>query len=400
MINILFVDDEPNILEGLQRMLRSMRHDWQMTFAGGGNEALEMLKEKSVDVIVSDMKMPGIDGAKLLMEVREKYPQIIRIILSGYSEKEMIMKSIGTTHQYLSKPCDPEILKATVKRVCTLRDLLTNEHLRRLVSQMPTMPSLPLLYSNLVDELGKDEPSTRKIGEIVKKDIGMTVKILQIVNSAFFGLQRRISDSNEAVEFLGIDTISSLTLGLGVISQFEASAASTILLAELWAHSIAVGVLAGKIAQSENPAVATDAFTAGLLHDIGEVVLAVNMPEQFAQVHEIVTNEQISRAGAERRVFEANHAEVGAYLIGLWGLPTQVVEAVAFHHTPTESGSTESFTALTAVHVANALHHYAKSDDSETKNIYFDTEYLAKLGLLEKIPFWQEKFADFITTTD
>src|SRR4029078_4260825 len=126
---------------------------------------------------------------------------IIRIILSGYSEKEMIMSSVGTTHQYLSKPCDPELLKSTVKRICALRDLLTHENLRRLVSQLPNIPSLPTLYTELLEELQKAEPSTRNVGKIVKKDIGMPVKILQIVNSAFFGLQRRISDSNEAIEF-------------------------------------------------------------------------------------------------------------------------------------------------------------------------------------------------------
>lgn len=400
MINILFVDDEPNILEGLQRMLRSMRHDWQMTFVGSGDEALNLLKDKNIDVVVSDMKMPGLDGARLLGEVRESYPHIVRIILSGYSEKEMVMKSVGTSHQYLSKPCDPEILKATVKRVCALRDLLTDETLRGLVSQLPNIPSLPTLYNELIDELAKSEPSTRKVGEIVKKDIGMTVKILQIVNSAFFGLRRRISDSNEAVEFLGLDTISSLTLGLGVISQFESTQASTVMLAKLWAHSIAVGVLANKIARSEFPAVAVDAFTAGLLHDIGEVVLAVNLPHQFAQVQEIIANEQILKSEAEKRVFEATHADVGGYLLGLWGLPTQVVEAVAFHHTPNESGSTDTFTALTAVHAANALHHSSSSDNAEFGKQHYDSEYLAKLGLIEKIPVWQEKFADFIVNTD
>jgi HD-like signal output (HDOD) protein len=392
MINILFVDDEPNILDGLQRMLRSMRHEWQMYFAEGGMAALELLEETPVDVIVSDMKMPGLDGAKLLSEVRERFPQIIRIILSGYSEKEMIMKSVGTTHQYLSKPCDPEILKATVKRVCALRDLLSDEHLRRLVSQMPNIPSLPTLYTALLDELAKNEPSTKKVGEIVKKDIGMTVKILQIVNSAFFGLRRRISDSNEAVEFLGLDTISSLTLGLGIISQLESTELSTVLLARLWEHSISVGILAHKIALSENPAVAVDAFTAGLLHDIGEVVLAINLPKQFFEAQKLVEEQNISRADSEKAVFETTHAEVGAYLIGLWGLPTQVVEAVAFHHTPCESGS-ETFSALTAVHIANALQHTQSSDDPALLRPYYDFEYLEKLGLIEKLKVWEEKYA-------
>lgn len=392
MINILFVDDEPNILDGLQRMLRSMRREWQMSFAGGGMEALDVLKEKSVDVIVSDMKMPGLDGARLLAEVRERYPQIIRIILSGYSEKEMIMSSVGTTHQYLSKPCDPELLKSTVKRICALRDLLTDENLRRLVSQLPNIPSLPTLYTELLEELQKAEPSTRNVGKIVKKDIGMTVKILQIVNSAFFGLQRRISDSNEAIEFLGLDTISSLTLGLGIISQFEKNGVSTRSLSNLWEHSIAVGALAAKIAHNENPTVAVDAFTAGLLHDIGEVVLAVNLPDQFVKAQQIVEAEKIPRLEAERQVFGTSHAEVGAYLLGLWGLPTQVVEAVAYHHVPGKS-LTDTFTALTAVHIANALQPSVNSENSMSSNPPLDAEYLMKLGIAEKVPQWQDEYS-------
>lgn len=390
MINILFVDDEPNILDGLQRMLRSMRRDWQMTFAGSGHEALDLLKEKPIDVIVSDMKMPGIDGARLLGEVREHYPQIIRIILSGYSEKDMIMKSVGTTHQYLSKPCDPELLKSTVKRVCALRDLLTDEHLRRLVSQMPNIPSLPTLYSELLEELNSAEPSTRKVGKIVKKDIGMTVKILQIVNSAFFGLQRRVSDSNEAVEFLGLDTISSLTLGLGIISQLEERGAPAELLEKLWQHSLVVGAWAGRIAQRESPAAAIDAFTAGLLHDIGEVVLAVNLPDEFMAAQRLVGEEKISASAAERRIFDTTHAEVGAYLLGLWGLPTPVVEAVAYHHDP-RGGLTDSFTALTAVHIANALQHSIYPTAADQPQPRFDEEYLADLGLTEKIGGWRDE---------
>lgn len=389
MINILFVDDEPNILSGLQRMLRPMRHEWQMLFAGSGVEALSIIKEKNIDVIVSDMKMPRMDGAQLLQEVRDSYSHIVRIILSGYSEKEMIMKSVGTAHQYLSKPCDAEVLKTTVKRVCALRNLLTDETLRRLVSQMPSVPSLPTLYGALIDELNKMEPSTRKVGDIVKKDIGMTVKILQIINSAFFGLQRQISDSREAVEFLGLDTISSLTLGLGVISQFE-SKSNSALLADIWTRSMSVGILANKIALSENRETANDAFTAGLLYDIGTIVLAVNLPKEFKAVQELVQNENLSKIEAERKVFGATHADVGAYLLGLWGLRKEVVEAVAFYQNPNESEK-NSFTALTAVHIADAIHQSTCSNNFELKKPEYDMEYLAKLGLLEKIQIWQEK---------
>lgn len=302
------------------------------------------------------------------------------------------MKSVGTAHQYLSKPCDSEVLKATVLRVCALRNLLTDQHLRRLVSQLPTVPSLPMLYSELMDELSREQPSSRKVGEIVKRDIGMTVKILQIVNSAFFGLRRRISDSREAVDFLGLDTISSLTIGLGVISQFEAHT-SGVFFAEIWAHSIAVGMLANKIAASENREMASDAFTAGLLHDIGKIVLAVNLPQQFKSIEEIARRDNLSNADAEKQVFETTQSEVGAYLLGLWGLPSQVVQAVAFHNSPGEAKN-DSFTALTAVHAANAIQRFNNSINSEIDKPNLDYDYLANLGLLEKIPGWQEKCAE------
>lgn len=389
MINILFVDDEPHILDGLQRMLRSMRHEWQMCFAGNGFEALEMLKEKEIDVIVSDMKMPGMDGAQLLYEVRNLYPHTVRIILSGYSEKEMIMKSITTAHQYIAKPCDSDLLKLTVSRACALRDLLLNEKLRRLVSKIRTVPSLPTLYSDLVAELNNDEPSMRHIAEIVKKDIGMTVKVLQIVNSAFFGLRRNITNAHQALDFLGLETITSLALGIGVFSQFEDQKLNADLLTNLWQHSIKVGRLAQAIARSENPKIANDAFTAGILHDIGEVVLAFNLPEQFCQTQELVVNENMTRSQAEKIVFEATHSEVGAYLLGLWGLPNQVVEAIAFHHTPSDI-EPNTFSPLTAVHVANAFERYGNQMILDNPDSIIDTDYLKKLDLLDKLPVWME----------
>jgi len=392
MINILFVDDEPNILSGLERMLRSVRNEWNMMFAPGGNEALAIFAEKPIDVVVSDMKMPGMDGSEFLETVREKYPKVVRIILSGYSEKEMIIKSVGTAHQYLSKPCDSETLKATVNRVCELNELLTNDNLRGLVSKLPTVPSLPLLYSELIDELGKDEPSTNLVSAIVKQDIGMTSKILQIVNSAFFGLSRSISDPKGAVEILGLDTISSLTLGLGLISQFDKKI-SGVFLTNIWDHSMAVGTMAKKIAHLENQEIVNDAFTAGLLHNIGKVVLAINFPPEFASLNKIVKEEGISLVEAERHVFKATSSEVGAYLLGLWGLRREVVQAVTFHNHPSDSRS-RSFSAITAIHVADAFQNYVSGRDSAAVEPAYDMDYLSSIGVSHKIPLWQDRCSE------
>jgi HD-like signal output (HDOD) protein len=394
MITILFVDDESNILEGLQRMLRSMRHEWNLYFAQSGAEALTILATQNIDVIVSDIRMPGMDGAQLLHEVKKQYPHIIRIVLSGYAEKELILKSLGAAHQYLSKPCDADTLKSTVSVACAMRNLLADEKLRRLVSQMHTVPSLPTLYSELVDELSAADSSLKKIGAIIKQDIGMTVKILQMVNSAFFGLRRQISDVIEAVNFLGLDTITSLVLAAGIFSQFEGHPATRHAIAELWKHSGVVGAIAKRIVTKEHTAAAQDAFTAGLLHDIGELVLAANLPQQFAAVQELVIYENKSKLEAEKEIFEATHPDVGAYLLGLWGLPNPIVEAVAFHHTP-NSAPSDSFTVLTAVHVADGFSHECANSSALLQQSY-DVKYLTKLGLLEKLPMWHESCTQFL----
>lgn len=389
MISILFVDDEPNILSALQRMLRGQRSDWKMSFACSGEEALHILAEIDVDVIVSDMKMPGMGGAELLEKVSELHPHIVRVILSGYSEKEGSMSSVGSAHQYLSKPCDPEVLKTTITNVCAQRELLTDRGLRQLVSRLPSIPSLPGIYVELVDELGKADCSTRRIAELIRRDIGMTVKILQIVNSAFFGISRPISDARTAVDFLGLETIASLTLGVGVISQFEQRGQGAMF-ADLWAHSMSVGVAASNIAAIEKTDTRSDAFTAGLLHDIGRIILAVNVPEEYRTACELFAAEHISMVDAETQVFGATHAEVGAYLLGLWGLPSEVVRAVAFHHDPLAVPG-ERFTALTAVHAANGILRKAhlEQDTCDTK---LHLDYLSQIGLIERLPVWQEVF--------
>ena len=223
---ILFVDDEPKILEGLQRTLRSMRQEWEMQFAGSGQEALECLSKEPFDVVVSDMRMPGMDGAQLLKEVMRLYPQIARIILSGHSDQEIVLKSVRIAHQYLAKPCEAETLKSVVTRTCALRELLADDAVRRMVSNMDSIPSLPSLYAEIMEEIQSPNASIQRVGKIISKDMGMTTKILQLVNSAFFGLRRHVSSPSQAVSLLGLDTIRALVLSVHIFTHFDSQKAS------------------------------------------------------------------------------------------------------------------------------------------------------------------------------
>ncbi|GBC95452.1 Hydrogenase transcriptional regulatory protein hupR1 [bacterium HR16] len=388
---ILFVDDEPNVLQGLQRMLRSMRNEWDMDFASGGEEALRKLEEAPFDVIVSDMRMPGMNGAQLLKEVARRYPNVVRIVLSGHSDREYILQLVTTTHQYLAKPCDAETIKDTVNRACALRDLLTSKELSALVSQIKSLPSLPSLYTRIIEILQSDDPSLQKIGEIVSEDIAMSAKVLQLVNSSFFGIARRISNPVQAVMFLGLETVKALVLSVQIFAKWESSKVKGFDIERLWHHSMTVGAMAKRLAETEQLAARAvdEAFTAGLLHDVGKLILAASLPDAYQKVMAASKAQRIPLWRAEEQAFGTTHAEVGAYLLGLWGLPTSIVEAVAWHHRPAECPA-RTFCPLTTVHVANALWYQSAHEEDNVQVL--DTALIESMGLAERLSAWQSLY--------
>jgi len=386
MKEVLFIDDELNVLQGLRRMLRPLRKEWKMTFAESGLKALEIMKTTAFDVIVSDMRMPGMDGAELLTKVMKRYPQTVRIVLSGHSEKEMIMRLIGPAHQYLAKPCNPGIIEETVARACALRDLLANESIEKLVTGLESLPSIPAIYAELVEALKSPDVSSIKVSKVISKDVGMTAKILQLVNSAFFGLNRRQVNIAEAVNFLGLDTIQTLVPNLKNFS-----------LTQIWQHSMGTGISAKHIStiEKQNQKVIGNTFMAGLLHDIGKLVLATNLPEKYNEVLGLIRQDDVSLCEAEKEMFGTTHAEVGAYLIGLWGIQDPIVEALAFHHCP-DKCMVKGFSPLMAVHVADVVTNEAHSND----NIKIDTDYIKKAGFEERLTVWRESCVEVVEESE
>lgn len=354
--NVLFVDDNENILQGLKRLLRPLRDEWQMEFANSGERALELLSQIRFDVIVTDMKMPRMDGAQLLEAVMERHPQSVRIVLSGHSDEEMVMRAVGVAHQYLSKPCDCETLKSSITRALHLRRLLADPTLNVIVSRIDSVPSVPSLYQQIIDELRSPNGSIKRIGEIIGQDIGMTAKILKLVNSAFFSVRREITSPSQAVALLGLETIKGLVLSHHVFNTFRFEPAMRRALEGVAEHSLAVAALARDIAIAEtgDKKMAENSFVAGLLHDLGKLVLGMGLAERYARVLREAERKGTPLWMAEKSEFGTTHAAVGAYLLGLWGLPDPILEAVAFHHVPSEAVCV-GFTPLTAVHVANEL---------------------------------------------
>ncbi|MAT44302.1 MAG: two-component system response regulator [Anaerolineaceae bacterium] len=393
MKTILFVDDEINILHGLRRILRGFRTEYDMVFANSADEALEVFANKPIDVMVTDLRMPEHDGVYLLEKVRNQYPYTVRIVLSGYADREISLRTVGLAHQFISKPVNADILIKAIQRASTLHTLITQPELQKLVLRLNSLPSLPDLYYKIVAELNAPETSTQKIGKIIAMDMGMTARVLQLVNSSFFGLSNRIVDPVQATTFLGLETVRDLALSLHVFSQFNEDLLADMGLAKLWDHSLTVAGFSKIILQdlNHNPKQRDVGFVLGLLHDLGKLVLAQNLPRLYKPVLMEAERNEKPLIQLELERFGATHSDVGAYLLGVWGLDEVVMAVTAFHHEP-ENYVGEFRYEVAAVHIANCFANHIDKTDA-TLGIHMD--YLNALGITNQLSFWKEKCGKF-----
>lgn len=378
-MKIMFVDDEPKILQGIERMLFHLSDDWDMCFAESGQAALEAMAQEPVDVLVTDMRMPGMDGAQLLTEVQARFPDMVRIVLSGHAELEAAMRAVPVAHQFLSKPCKPELLENVVDRACGLRKLLDDEAVRRIVGTIETLPSVPRIYSELTKALVEEETDAKDVAAIISQDIAMSAKVLQLVNSAFFSQTATISTIEQAVVRLGFQMVKNLALTVEVFADSESTRiAHGFSIETAQSHAFHLAALAKQLISDRT--LSEDAFMAGILHDIGKLILAKEMPEKYTEVIAHAAANELPLHQAERQLLGTTHAEIGAYLMGIWGLPYPIVEAIANHHEPSRVAARDEFGILDALYVADCL----------VNDIEIDTEYLKETGFEEQVGAWQE----------
>lgn len=388
---LLFVDDEPNVLSGLRRLLRPLSDEWDMSFAEGGGAALDLMTREAFDVIVTDMRMPFIDGLAVLEAAKAHDPGVVRIVLSGQTEKEDLVRATGVAHQFISKPCGPEQLKAAVERATRLRAHLGNDALTRIVGGLSTLPSLPALYLELTAAMYREGASIKAIAGIIARDLAMTAKVLQLANSPFFCIPRHVDSIAQAVMLLGEEVIRTLVL---TDTLFKAFVKGMPLerFTTLWQHGLVVGAAAEALARDEcrDTLIAHQALQAGMLHDIGKLILATALPAESETASALALAENRPLHEAERQVFGCDHGQVGAYLLSLWGLPDAIVEAVCYHHTPQEGLPVSGhFTPLTAVHVANVLvHRLALQSGVDAGELDFHDGYLGAIGMRGRIEAW------------
>jgi HD-like signal output (HDOD) protein/ActR/RegA family two-component response regulator len=382
---ILFVDDDPLVLRGFQRSVDEY-DNWDAEFASSGKEALIALSKHAFDAVVTDMHMPVMDGLQLLNVVSRISPGVVRFVLSGNTSDTQILKSTHLVHQMIPKPCKMEKIYDIVERACCLSDMLSAPGLLRIINSITTLPSVPVLYNQLLEQLQSETVSSQDVGKTIAQDTAMTAKILHLVNSAFFGISDNISSPQKAVTILGINTIKSLVLGIQVFSEYQGLKNLPVSVDAVWKHSLNVSNLAHAISRSLslNSQEREDARVAGMLHDVG-MLLAFQIPGFFHYV-------RFNKIGqtdieTEYRFLGTSHAEMGGYLLGIWGLPNAIVEAVTFHHFPSLQ-STAKPGMLTALHVADGLLNMCQNNENGNYVAYLDLPYLQKLELVDRLDEW------------
>ncbi|MBI5364537.1 MAG: HDOD domain-containing protein [Planctomycetes bacterium] len=394
MKRILLVDDDPAVLAELQKKLTNSRAAWELSSATNGGEALDALEHGDYDAVVSSVSMSGASGSPLLAEVKSKRPSIVRMLLIAPAEAELARRTAADAHHSLAKNARAETLRSALARGLALKEILGNPKLLALVDKLDHLPSVPSLYFELVEATKAPDATIESLGRIIAKDPGMTAKVLQTVNSAVFGLRERIASPGQAATFLGLDVLKSLVLSVGVYSQYDDDELGAFSIEESWKHTMRVANFARANLQAERATKAQmeEGFLAGMMHDAGQLVLAKNRPDRFQAAHAFAERDRGDRAELERRLFGASHAAVGAYLLDKWSLPASVVEAVLFHHVPSQ-WTEDDFSCLTAVHVANAFADIELDDDGAPLD-GLDFAYLERLGLGRRLPRWIQACRD------
>ncbi len=376
---VLFVDGDAGRLAELQSSLTSVMEDWEATYLTDAVAALRMLDEHPADILITELHMPRIDGSELLQSVRRRHPEIVRIVLTGATDQQASLKLSGIAHQFLTRPCPARQLRDVIERAALLRQQLRSPALIELVSSLRTLPTMPALHTEVVRLVMTPDSSLAEIGSVISRDPGMSAKVIQLVNSSFFGLRRRITDPAQAVTLLGINTVVALVLGVHLFSQMQSPRGRTAEMHELYRHALVSASASREIAHSEGLGrdAVSDFYLAGMLHDAGKLVLAANYPDEYAAVRE-----STNPLAAELDAFGATHCDVGAYLLGLWGLPDPIVEAAAFHHHPANAPGRQ-LTPLAVVHAVNAsvrAHPDGRPD--------IDTDYLRAVGAISHLDTW------------
>lgn len=377
---LLFVDDEPAVREVYGAMGHVLGDGHEVHTASGAAEALDMLRVNKFDVVVSDLAMPEIDGVEFLAEVVKDHPEPARIIISGFADRQKVSECLAFSHRFFHKPFNLGELAQLLRRICKYNYLVQNADIRRLVCGSRALPTPPETYLKLSRLLDSPHSSIEEIGGVVEQDPGLTMKLLQIVNSAQFGSSQKILTPADAVQVVGVEVLRALTLGIHVFNFYDTDPQARSRCKELWGHSMRIALAAREICRIQGVprAQGEEAFLGGLLHDIGKLILASCLGQKYVEVLNGPGGPGAeSLVAREKAAFGASHVEVGAYLLALWGLPDNIIRTVESHQTLV-GVDLQEFSPAVAVYAAQYADPSRPKPGGETAEL-FATDYASQI---------------------
>jgi HD-like signal output (HDOD) protein/CheY-like chemotaxis protein len=394
---ILFVGGDPALCQEFQAQNSGLDAVWETQVAATGEEALALCYKMSFAAVVADVCLTGMTGPDLLDALMRRQPKAMRIILSDMADTENTMKCLGHSHHHLLKPCNAAMLQSALNQAFAQETWLPSEPVQGLIAQMKHVPSPPKIYFQVAEEVKSPHCSIERIADLISQDPAITAKVLQLANSAVFGLQLNVIRPVEAVTYIGLETTKAIVLLAHTFASFDTLKLSGFSVEELWRHSVRTGQFAKRIATIETDSldIAEQAFAAGLLHDIGKLLFAANHAGVFTKVLRLAKEQHCNLWEAEAQLLPGmGHAELGATVLGIWGLPKTVTEPVALHHCPWRQRH-NGFGPVTAVHVANILDHEARPDPAVILPSQINTAYVTELGLQKHIDEWRRQCHSF-----
>ena len=385
MNSVLFVDDEPLMRELYRNLARELGPDFRVQTVSGGAEALQLLEKQPVDILVSDLAMPEMTGGEFLTTVERLYPETMRVVISGVADELAVARCLMYGHRYFQKPLDIKEIANVVRRVSRHQKVIRSAKVKKIVGRSNVLPTPPETYLRLTELLQDPDSPLDEAARIIESDPGLTTKLLQVVNSAAFGYGSRLTTVEDAVQIAGVEVVRSLLLVIQARNFGEKRLRNKQLLADFWKHSLETGSRCRTLARAERLSTTEQAncFTAGLLHDIGKLVLAANEEKAYAELVSTSIREKVPVYKLELAEFEATHADIGAYLLGLWGLPDAIVHSVDRHHLLSLETDSD-FTPLLCVHLAQNLVPIG------ARVAELDDQFLSRFGLTDRVAEWEE----------
>lgn len=378
MRRILFVEPDAAHRKIYESVLKPEENAWELVFVNNAYSAAEANAIEPFDILVTAGNLPDMSGLELLEIIKNSTPQTIRFLLAGENDQQAKF-SIGPVQQVVTKPVKLPEFTAQVNRALALRSAIQNPAMLELAGTIDSLPPMPRTYQQLITTLNNPDSSISDVATIVAQDVALSAKILQIVNSALFSLRSPVQNILQAISLLGTGTISSMVFAQGLFKTFG-DENDIAFFEQLNQHSLQTALGTAKILKSWKVGrdVIDSAMFCGMAHDLGKIVLRKYKPDYWKEITETILTSGLPDFEVERMALKVSHAELGAYLLGIWGFPDAQVEAVAFHHEPSRSSNKE-IGLLTALHLAENM------CDPHNQNQELDTDYLSEPHITEAV---------------